>query len=160
MFPFLFPSVGAFFRRLSVFLIYFYCFLMISICFPADFMAFIFKNPRNSMTSAKRSNVQTKPNQHILADGFRISELVTLALGFARAALGDYIHDTTILYPRYYYTISTILLYYIHDTTLLYPRYYFTIPTILYPRYYTIQRFYWRRNPGALICHRPRENQR
>ena len=39
------------------------------------------------MTSAKRSNVQTKPNQHIMADDFRISELVTLALGFARAAL-------------------------------------------------------------------------
>ena len=37
------------------------------------------------MTSAKRSNVQTK--QHIIADDFRISELVTLAPGFARAAL-------------------------------------------------------------------------
>ena len=52
---------------------------MISICFPADFMTFIFKNPRNSITSAKRSNVQTKQNQHIMADDFHISELVTSA---------------------------------------------------------------------------------
>ena len=71
----------------SVFLLYFYCFLMISICFPTDVWTFILKNPRNSMTSAKRSNIQTKPNQHIMADDFRISELVNLALGFARAAL-------------------------------------------------------------------------
>ena len=42
------------------------------------------------MTSTKRSNVQTKPNQtnqHIMADDFRISELVTLAPGFVRAAI-------------------------------------------------------------------------
>ena len=46
------------------------------------------------MTSAKkveRPNQtkpnQTKPNQHIMADDFPISELVTLALGFTRAAL-------------------------------------------------------------------------
>ena len=39
------------------------------------------------MTSAKRSNVQTKSNQHITADDFRISELITLAPGFARTAL-------------------------------------------------------------------------
>ena len=44
-------------------------------------MTFILKNPGNSMTSAKRSNVQTKPNKHIMTDDFRISELVTLARG-------------------------------------------------------------------------------
>ena len=34
------------------------------------------------MTSTERSNVQTKPNRHIIADDFRISELViTLAPG-------------------------------------------------------------------------------
>ena len=94
------------------FLIYFYCFLMISICFPTDFLKIIQKDPRNSMTLAKRSNVQTKPNQtkpnqtkpnqtkpnqtkpnqtkpneHIITEDFRISELVTLVPGFAWAAL-------------------------------------------------------------------------
>ena len=39
------------------------------------------------MTSAKRSNVETEPNQHTMADDFRISELVALTQGFARAAL-------------------------------------------------------------------------
>ena len=64
-----FLLLARFFVIFSVFLIYFYCFLMITICFPTDFMTFILKNPRNSMTSAKRSNVQSKPNQpcqHIL----------------------------------------------------------------------------------------------
>ena len=60
---------------------------MISICVPTDFMTFILKIPRNSMTSGKRSNVQTKPNQQIMADDFRISELLTLAPGFAQIAL-------------------------------------------------------------------------
>ena len=60
-----------FFVAFSVFLIYFYCFLTISICFPTNFMTFILRNPRNSMTSAKSSNVQTKPNRHIMADDFR-----------------------------------------------------------------------------------------
>ena len=52
-----------FFVVFSIFLVYFYCFLIISICFPTDFMTFILKNPRDSMTSAKRSNVQTEANQ-------------------------------------------------------------------------------------------------
>ena len=66
---------------------------MISICFPTDFMTFILKNPRNSMTPAKRSNVQTKPNQHIMADDFRISGLVTLRA----AARGKHIYNSTML---------------------------------------------------------------
>ena len=37
---------------------------MFSICLPTDFMTFILKNPRNSMTLAKRSNVQTKPTHN------------------------------------------------------------------------------------------------
>ena len=37
---------------------------MNSICFPTNFMIFILKNLRNSMTSAKRSNVQTKPTHN------------------------------------------------------------------------------------------------
>ena len=64
-----------------IFFVYFYCSLMISICFPTDFMPSILKNARNSTTSAKKSKVQTKPNQHIMADHFRVSELVTLAPG-------------------------------------------------------------------------------
>ena len=80
-----FLLLARFFVVLSVFLIYFYCFLMIWICFSTDFMTYILKNPRKSMTSAKRSNVQTKQNQHIMADDFRL--LVTLAPGFTRAAL-------------------------------------------------------------------------
>ena len=74
-----FLLLARFFVIFSVFLIYFYCFLMISICFLTDFITFILKTPRNSITSA---------NQHIMADDFRrISELVTLVPGFARAAL-------------------------------------------------------------------------
>ena len=48
-----FLLLARFFVIFSVFLIFF-----IQICFPTDFMTFILKNPRNSMT--KRSNVQTK----------------------------------------------------------------------------------------------------
>ena len=39
------------------------------------------------MTSTERSNVQTKPNQHIMVDDFRILELVTLAPGLRLAPL-------------------------------------------------------------------------
>ena len=60
---------------------------MISIYFTTDFMTFIFKNPRNSMTSDQLKGRTSKQNQHIMADDFRVSELVTLALGFTRAAL-------------------------------------------------------------------------
>ena len=81
--PFMYVSVlVSFCWCVFPYFIYFYCFLMISICFSTDFMTFILKNPRNSMTSVKRSNVQTKPNKHIMTDDFRISELVTLAPGF------------------------------------------------------------------------------
>ena len=74
-----FLLLAHFFVVFSVFLIYFYCFLMISICLPTeptDFMTLILKNPRKS---AKRSSVQTKSNQLIIADDFCILELVTLA---------------------------------------------------------------------------------
>ena len=76
----MFPSVGPFFVVFSVFLIYFCFFLMISICFPADLLNIYFKK-------CEQKGRTSKPNQHIMADDFGISELVTLAPGFARAAL-------------------------------------------------------------------------
>ena len=77
-----FLLLARFFVVFSVFVIYFYCFLMISICFSTDFMTFILKNPRNSMTTAKRPNAQTKPNQPIMAEDFRIPALRPRGLSF------------------------------------------------------------------------------
>ena len=64
------------FRIFDLFLLFFND----SDLFPYRFHDIYLKKPLEfNIKSAKRSNIQTKPNKHIMADDFGISELVTLA---------------------------------------------------------------------------------
>ena len=64
------------FRIFDLFLLFFNDFDL----FPYRFLDIYFKK------SSEFNVVQTKPNQHIMADDFDTSELVTLAPGFARGS--------------------------------------------------------------------------
>ena len=88
MFPFLFPSVGTFFRRLVHIFYLFLLFFNDFDLFSYRFLGVYFKKPSefNDVSKKVESPNQTKPT-HNMADDFGISELVTFAPGFARAAL-------------------------------------------------------------------------
>ena len=84
----MFPSVGTFFRRLVHIFYLFLLFFNDFDLFPYRFLGVYFKKPSefNDVSKKVESPNQTKPT-HNMADDFGISELVTFAPGFARAAL-------------------------------------------------------------------------
>ena len=85
----MFPSAGAFFRRLfrifDIILLFFNDFDL----FPYRIHDIYFKKP--SVINDVSQKVE-RPNQHIMADDFGISELVTLAPGFTPLSSAEVIY--------------------------------------------------------------------